>query len=224
MCKLRQRGRGYGGPGPAGARGIDPSLQPPPAVAASPLRKDPLPHTCPKERNFRLPPEARWDATSPCQVRGLYRTRRQAGLRAATSGSLSARTAPCIQYAPINRAAILEAVPHVAPHEQHGPCEAKGPTEHQWGSKGPTDGSWTNGERGAYFTTRGRSSCCRRREPRAQLHHRRVHERASNASAGIGVQHRSAGPVDGHDTLGPGWRGQVTVGHVRSRGTSDVEG
>jgi hypothetical protein len=137
MCKLRQRGRGYGGPGPAGARGIDPSLQPPPAVAASPLRKDPLPHTCPKERNFRLPPEARWDATSPCQVRGLYRTRRQAGLRAATSGSLSARTAPCIQYAPINRAAILEAVPHVAPHEQHGPCEAKGPTEHQWAPRGP---------------------------------------------------------------------------------------
>src|SRR3981189_3024515 len=34
MCKLRQRGQGYGGPGPAGARGIDPTLQPPPAVAA----------------------------------------------------------------------------------------------------------------------------------------------------------------------------------------------
>src|SRR5882757_3231287 len=29
MCKLRQRGRNYGGP--AGSRGIDPSMQPPPA-------------------------------------------------------------------------------------------------------------------------------------------------------------------------------------------------
>ena len=30
MCKLRQRGQGYGGRPPAGSRGIDPSLQPPP--------------------------------------------------------------------------------------------------------------------------------------------------------------------------------------------------
>ena len=58
MCKLRQRGRSYGGP--AGSRGIDPSLQPPPAVAASPLRENwqslpkarhPPPHWCPKEGN-----------------------------------------------------------------------------------------------------------------------------------------------------------------------------
>jgi hypothetical protein len=53
VCKLRQRGRGYGGP--AGSRGIDPSLQPPPAVAASPLRKNWQsllpPHRCPKEGN-----------------------------------------------------------------------------------------------------------------------------------------------------------------------------
>jgi hypothetical protein len=34
MCKLRQRGRGYAGR-PAGSRGIDPSLQPSPVVAAS---------------------------------------------------------------------------------------------------------------------------------------------------------------------------------------------
>jgi hypothetical protein len=33
MCKLRQRGQGYGGR-PAGSRGIYPSLQPLPAVAA----------------------------------------------------------------------------------------------------------------------------------------------------------------------------------------------
>ena len=33
MCKLRQRGQGYAGR-PAGSRGFDPSLQPPPAVAA----------------------------------------------------------------------------------------------------------------------------------------------------------------------------------------------
>ena len=33
MCKLRQRGQGYGDR-PAGSRGIDPSFQPPPAVAA----------------------------------------------------------------------------------------------------------------------------------------------------------------------------------------------
>src|ERR1700722_3585031 len=40
MCKLRLRGRDYGGPGPAASRGIDPSLQPVPAVAASPLRQN----------------------------------------------------------------------------------------------------------------------------------------------------------------------------------------
>jgi hypothetical protein len=40
MCKRRQRGRGYGGPGPEGSRGIDPSFAAAPlrAVAASPLR------------------------------------------------------------------------------------------------------------------------------------------------------------------------------------------
>jgi len=34
MCKLRQRGQGHACRRPAGSRGIDPSLQPPPAVAA----------------------------------------------------------------------------------------------------------------------------------------------------------------------------------------------
>src|SRR5258706_15694330 len=37
MCKPRQRGRGYGGPHPAGSRGIDPSLHPP-AAAARPFK------------------------------------------------------------------------------------------------------------------------------------------------------------------------------------------
>ncbi len=35
MCKLRQRGRGYGGP--AESRGIDPSLQPPPCGGREPV-------------------------------------------------------------------------------------------------------------------------------------------------------------------------------------------
>jgi hypothetical protein len=64
MCKLRQRGRSYGGP--VGSRGIDPSLRPPPAVAANPLReignpcRRPSPSSfVPKRRQCRRPSRCR---------------------------------------------------------------------------------------------------------------------------------------------------------------------
>ena len=51
MCKLRQRGQGYGGRRPAGSRRIDPSLQPPPSRTAPRKRLTPssgseLPRGC----------------------------------------------------------------------------------------------------------------------------------------------------------------------------------
>jgi hypothetical protein len=122
VYKLRQRGRGYGGP--AESHGIDPSLQPPPAVAASPLRKNWQsllpPHRCPKEGN-------RWSrgitiCTGP--VTAEFRDQSRARLRAQPASTWEPRRLCPGRSTPGGRSGptIKPHAPHSIPHNDgaHG--------------------------------------------------------------------------------------------------------
>ncbi|MEA2915321.1 MAG: hypothetical protein QOJ15_7402 [Bradyrhizobium sp.] len=79
MCKLRQRGRSFGGP--AGSRGIDPSLQPPPAVAASPLREIGNPCLRPSPSSSLVPKRRQCRRPSRCHAAAFFLGRRVRDVR-----------------------------------------------------------------------------------------------------------------------------------------------